>query len=417
MGSYFGADTHQYKGANQCRMNAFVKLLLLFLWPCSLALISNTLYGFEEGTLRFYIIDSVRNTPVEGVHLFYKHSTEGSFTNEDGVAEIEKIEDTLYFSHINYRLEAISSPHLIEESDTVFLIPIEHSLEEIIVRAYDGFDIKAYFKNNRQSISDRYEVKSRLRRCSYKEKVYVEGALVRLYQTQIDWWARKSHSTRGLIKDKNEVMLRSIDFSKIDDNGPIKSRYMSNEDFFKMTDLKFWLTLLTDFCDDYSVNYVKADDEDTFVSFNTISNQNKLPFSLEECLVVFDKTSNSIKYLKLEMAYPLSWSTYTLEDTTFRYSSKHHVVELSYELRESGKYELVNLNSSFDAQFQFDEEVVATRTDHQLFVLEASKSKGIDKSDQVDLNLPFYKHVPRHDNVNPKMLLTQEELEFLNEKE
>lgn len=398
-------------------MSTLIKLLLLFLWPCSLILVSNTLYGFEEGNLRFYIMDSVHNTPVEGVHLFYKHSTEGSFTNEDGIAEIERLEDTLCFSHINYRLAAISSPHVIETSDTVFLVPVEHSLEEIVVNAYDGFDIKAYFKQNKQSISDRYEVKSRLRRCSYKEKAYVEGVLTRLYQTQIDWWARKSFSKRELIKDRNEVMLRSIDFSKVEDSGLIKSRYMSNEDFFKMTDLKFWLTILTDFCDAYSVNYVKADDEGTFVSFSTISNENKLPFSFEECLVVFDNTSNSIKYLKLDMAYPLSWSTYTLEDTTFRYSSKRHVLELSYELQESGKYELVNLNSSFDAHFQFDEEVVATRTDHQLFVLEASESRGIDKSDQVDLNLPFYKHVPRHKDINPKILLTQEELEFISQKE
>lgn len=382
----------------------------------NLLLAINPQCGLQEEILRFYIVNAETDDPIESVHLFYKSSAKGSFTNEDGVAEIKKIEDTLYFSHINYRLEAISSPHLIEKSDTVFLMPIEHSLEEIVVRAYDSFDIKAYFKRNKQSISDRYEVKSRLRRCSYKEKAYVEDALIRLYQTQIDWWARKSYSTRGLIKDKNEVMLRSIDFSKVEDNGPIKSRYMSNEDFFKMTDIKFWLTILTDFCDAYSVNYIKADDEGTFVSFNTNSNQNKLPFSFEECLVVFDNTSNSIKYLKLDMAYPLSWSTYTLEDTTFRYSSKRHVVELSYELRESGKYELINLNSSFDAHFQFDEEVIATRTDHQLFVLEASKSKGIDKSDQVDLNLPFYKLVPRHENVNPKILLTKEELEFINEK-
>lgn len=375
--------------------------------------------SFFSQSKEFILIDSISNKPIDLGQISYPALEIGSVSNKDGRIRIPLKEEKIIVSHINY-LEKVFSFDVFKKKDTLFLIPKKNQLDEIVIYNLDLKKKLVHILEN--TYLENYATKKAIHKSTYKETFSVNDSLARLFQVQLNWWSKNAlFKTEKPINKQNIIALESVDYSKIkkinsnftNSNGA----YIENKTFFRFLHLNYLLTIFKDLTSDFVVKSIVKDSNNIKVYFNaTLIENGKEVFNFNKSLVVFDKEYTAIKYLKLNMLYNSEFekAISKLHKTPYQKKTTKHSIELSFKNLKNNKLSINYFISELEGVIKAKNFTDTIFTKQSLFVSESVLGKKLKKSN-INFHEPFYKNLPTSlKNNDVKILLTNEEKEFLN---
>jgi hypothetical protein len=386
----------------------------LFFFSVVLA-ISLNLYGQSK---KITILDQTTHDPIDLVNVYYPRLSEGTITNEEGVLNIATRNDTLTFSHLNYAPLKLPDSTL-KAIDTIYMNPIVNNLEEVVV--YD-FDLKKRLEKVAKLYGRLYLTDHNTNETTYKEILKINNRLVRLIQVQLIWW-QKSYNydfAKGIYK-QCAFSLKGIDFSKIPtEDAPLSDGgYLENDFMIPAFYLNYYFVYLFKYTVDIFIDEVLKLNGSTKVVFTApVVSNGKIAANLVKSEIVFDNESGAITYLKFNIQYPDKMTKEFSERRKVAYESAitRLLLELNFKQVQENKWLLASFKSKIMGHFAYNGKDDTFEMKQELYVTKTTKGKKIDKSQKLDLKKPFYENFPSGIPLENKILLTKEELDFINQK-
>ncbi len=398
--------------ANEMNMNTMY-IIRLFTFLVTMVLGLNMYSQYKQLT----VLDKTTHEPIELVNVFYSKFNEGSITNRDGKLRIETRKDTLTFSHINYATLKLNDSSL-QVVDSIYLEPIVNTLDEVIL--YD-FDLKQKLEFVSKNYEKLYMESQTTNETTYKEKLKINNRLARLIQVQLSWWQKGYKYDFSMGMDKQcAFILKGIEYSKIPtENASLADgAYLENDFMIPAFYLNYYLLFLHQYTTDIFIDQVLKIRGVTQVIFSAPVVLNDTTLSnLVRSEVAFDNVSGAITYLKFNMQYPDNPKQEFSERRKVYYESATTSLNLELNFKQVfyKKWFLSSFKSNVVGNISYSGKHEAFEMKQELFITKTSKGKNIDKAKIIMLNKPFYENFPSGVTLENNILLTKEELDFVNE--
>ncbi|MDX6747343.1 hypothetical protein SHK09_11110 [Polaribacter sp. PL03] len=387
------------------------KITLLTLLFLNLALFSQS--------KEFVIVDANSNKPVDLAQISYPTLATGSISNEDGKIRIPLHKQNILVSHINY-VEKEYPFDIFYKKDTIFLVPKNIQLDEIII---SNVDLKAKFSNIlKKTYLSNYSTKRAINKSTYKETFKINDSLNRLFQVQLNWWSKEALFKSGkAIHKQNKIFLESVDYSKIKQTDAsilnANGAYIANKDLFRVLHLNYWLEVLNNLTFDFNVKSIEKEKKAIKIYFDaTLIEKGKEIYYHKNSVIVFDENYNYIKYLKLNMFYNTKFEkgVSRLHKIPNEKKTTKHSVELSFKRLKNNKQILNYFISEFEGIIKTKKYIDTVVSKQSIFISESLLDKKL-KKENIDFYKPFFENLPTNlKNNDVKILLTKEEKGFLN---
>lgn len=292
--------------------NLLISLVLL--------IVSNYIYSQNSITIKGVIYDATDNLTIGGVHIYPKEFATGTFTEDDGVFEIQLPKtlrsDTLVISCIGYKTEKIKISEI--KSEEIYLTQNETMLAEIaIVSEYQPKKIlqKAYknIKNN-FPYKESYSAKA-----NFREYTKKNDKTIHFFELYLD------------IKDKgfayNPSKSSSVEIEEV------FSLINNDVDFYYWASSYFWHWGSKGYID---INKLKKEryivDSITYIETDKIMHITYIPPVKKE--ITYEGGKIGVYDFEVD-------SVVTYYDSTLQYNTKHHyVINMT-------NYAILNLSKSF----------------------------------------------------------------------
>ncbi|QZT38949.1 hypothetical protein K5X82_08640 [Halosquirtibacter xylanolyticus] len=361
------------------------------------------------------VIDKSTRKPIELVHVYYPNLDIGSISNAEGVVKIDKqLRDTIAFSNVAFKTKIIVSD--IALPDTVYLEPSDYFLDEIVV----GYNLRKKIEEVLQYYNENYLISSSLNRCTYKEVIKVDDNISRLNQVQLDWWSKKSSfRKRRKLENENKFSLRSIDYAKRD-TAFVSKCFLNNRYLLPRLYISWYLDALLKIVDDNTIiiNKVEKNHLQTKVVFSTNDyiKEGSLLYNLVKNYIIFDNKSNAVT--------EIYWNAVNKDEVRkrirgksgekFTIENKRQVFHLSLQKLNNNKWTINYFHSRAIAEVFYQGKKHQTDIEQGFVITGVSKDK-LD-GDIIDIDRPFYLNFPTHTSIKNTLVLTKEELQYINKK-
>lgn len=363
----------------------------------------------------YHVIDSITNKPLGKVSVLFSSNNQGSLANDAGNVKVNldgKI-DTLNFSFIGYEKLKIYGLNLMGK-DTIKLKPTLFMLEDVKVYS---LDLKAKLAKTIKEYGKYYHLKPMNYHATYKESVYLNDSLTRLNQSQINWYNKLFRFlNKRTFEKENQISLESVDFSKSASNAINfdNSLHISNDDFFKFQFPNFYQFLIKQ-SGDIEIDSIISYNEVQKVVFSTELLENgKVYGKINNGVIYFEKNTNALQKVSLLIEY-LDIKNDTIDKkTNKKYSISTNKIFIELEFKKvNSKWGISFYKANVIGEILYDDRVRKFNGVQELFVTKTLKGKEIPKKDRVLLSKPFYKNTPAFKGLNTKMILTKQELDFI----
>ncbi len=361
------------------------------------------------------IVDSLTHKPIALAHLSYPLLEIGSISNADGKVKVLLKKEELLISHINYGDKKLSFDTFLRK-DTIYLKPKVNSLEEVVIY---NINLKKKLDFVLDNYHKLYFTKSLLKECTYKESFKVNDSLTRLFQVQLQWWSKHNlFQPKKSFKKENKLSIENVDYSKIKiTNNLVSKGYIENKAFFRILQLNFLVSILKNNSKDVFITLVQKNEQTTKIIFDAdYFEQKKKLYSYTNSTIIFDTKTGAIKYLKFNMEYHTDFKKQKSKQKKISYQSRtiFHSEELSFKKMKNGKLSINYFISILKAEIKEGAKKYNVTGSQKLFITKTESKKRFKKK-KIDLNKPFYESIPNYHHKNNKILLTKEEVLFVNQ--
>lgn len=359
------------------------------------------------------IKDIVTGAAIPDVNVQYSKLNEGTISNLDGMVRIAT-QDTITLSHLSYTTKKTTYAEY-GDNKIIYLDPGEISLDEVVVSNFDlKFKLKFVLENYRKLYVN--GEKSYL--TTYKETFRANDSLVRLFQVKAEWWNVDYEMVfeKSLTK-QNHFQLTSTDFKKLEALDNDFQVAIKNQDFLKSLFLNHHLYFMIYFTKEISIHSINKQKYATKVVFSApIEDKGIILRYYENCEVYFDNITGAVLKLKSNV---VERDDAPFDDAKFasgkRGLAKTEVFtsEVSF-VEANNKLRLTKFNLQLKALLKT--EGVTTRILHEqsFFINKFYDGQRIAKNQRINLyKYSFFESIPELMTNNPTILLTQEEMEFM----
>jgi hypothetical protein len=363
----------------------------------------------------FTIVDASLKLPVSNVNIFNQKSLQGTISNDDGKFKILNNNDTLTFSHIAFKIKKISINKQYTK-DTVFLVPKEIKLDEIIISNIDLKNKLQFILNNFNKL---YDTEKKILECTYKEKLKVNNNLVRLSQVQLEWWNRNyNYDFKEKLKTQNQIKIVNIDYSKklefqniLSNGGFIENKYL-----FEYLHLNYYPNYIISYAKNIVIKLVKKGDTNTKIIFNAnIVVGNKIIAKLVNSSIYFNNETNAIEKLNLQINYLNQTKKGLSRIDKIPYKSKvqTHFLDINFNYDYKNKLILSSFFSKIIGAVEYNQTQDKLLIEQYFIITGIKKGKKIKRKYRVNLSQPLYDSFPISKNGSEKILLSKEEMSFI----
>ncbi|AZQ59889.1 hypothetical protein EJ994_14185 [Maribacter sp. MJ134] len=371
--------------------------------------------GIFSQTKDLVVLNSETSEGLDLVNVFYPKLNEGSITNASGKVRIELRKDSLTFSHINYSSSRVSYENL-STIDTIYLVPKENTLSEVIVT---NFDLKKKLRTTFENYSKYYPTLAITNESTYKEVYRTNNKLARLIQVQLKWWHKDyKYNFKKNLNKQSEFSLVEIDYSKISNDSTLsKAGFIENKSLVPTFHLNYYILYLLDYCNEIYIDKLIKNENSTKVIFTSdVFDNNEKIASLNKSELIFDE-KGAIIYLKFILDYNnFSYEEYSeRKRTKYTGQTQRQIMELNFKQINNSIYNLSSYKSQLLGTISYSGNTDSFDIRQELFITKSYKSKSIKNSEIIDLEKPFYENITSYKNLENKILLTSEELEFIND--
>lgn len=367
-----------------------------------------------------FVQDANTKQPIPDVYVNFKNHSKGNFTNKDGLTYLNFESDSVIVHHIAYLPEIILLKNT-DDTIKVFLQQYFNQLDEVKVVHFDLIkSIDFVFRNYTKLYID-YSVE---RECTFKEVVQSNGNYLRLLQMQLKWWSKASHI--DLKKETNKycaISLNNIEFFK-NDTVSLNDVSAKGEVFVTKNGLISTLYLNTQLGSLYQfkdgLNYsISGATESTFtVDFKTEWKKFEHADIQLSGSIVFDTNTKAVLDLTIDRIYKnfikKKYSEKTKKEYEVEQLKASHSIHFYKNKEGKLSVKVARLSGEVVSRFLNKEQKVSV-TNH-FFVLSEEKQRKATQTNNVDLDKPIYKSIATEIKNSASVLLSKEELEFINAK-
>ena len=371
----------------------------------------------KSQTSEFIIMDSSTTRPVSSVNVFSFNTLEGTISNKEGRIKIPTNDDVFILSHVGYQTKEVAFHQGLE--DSIYLIPNTIELQEVSI---SNVDIEKKLQYVLENYDQLYETSPALFESTYKESLKVSGEMARLSQVQLQWWNKSYKYNFDRPFDKqNQMSVEAIDYSKILDNRTILANggFLDNKNFFQFVHLNYYPVFLSSFGRDIHITAVENQEQVMKITFDAaVEVDGETVSRLKDCELYFDNETGAILELYFQIIYennPVEGFSRTLK---IPYTSvmKKHELRISFNKVPDSKLMLSSFYSHINADVQYQDKIEQLEINQNIFITKSAGNKPIRRKDRIDLTIPFYESFPTNKQSDSKILLSQEELAFIEGK-
>lgn len=388
------------------RKICFYSLLLILF--CSTA---------QSQYLELVVRDRATEEPIPYVSVFNEKRQEGTISNAEGKIKLLISADTLLVSHVAYRNIKVNAQENSTKS-TLYLEPKPLLLEEVII--YD-IDLKKIINKILKKYHIIYLSGSQTYYGTYKETYKVNRELERLSQFKIRFWHKDyMMNFRKPFEKQYQISIDSVDYSKRKKDKLISGGSIILGDLFKSIHLNHFIVLMLYSATDITIDSISKKDDITEIAFKSpIEEKNKYIGNISG-MITFDKQLTKI----LKLAYTYTSSDDFVQKGFTRKDSIPFVVKnqsiyrhISFAERK-GKLVLSYFNHIVDIDVKYKNDIIGSSVNStvDLFVSKIEKGKKTKNHMVVPLNKPLHENLPELKKSVPNIVLSKEELNFINER-
>ncbi len=404
-----------------------MKKTFLLLFLISLSYLGNAQY------IELDVKEAYTNIPISYVNFIYQGKNEGTISNLDGKVKLAINKDTIVVSHLGYETKKIVSSHF-KNGESLSLIPSKTNLQEVVL--YGDSRLKEKIKYIFKNYYSIYVQGPKTYEATYKETYKVNDTLARLSQARIRFWNKTySYDFQKPLKKQIQVGVDAVDYAKSLKGNLAFGGHIEN--YFSSIHLNGYLLYILNEKNNLIIEAINKNNEVTEVNFSASStfkptnNNDEITQDVIGTLVFDNETGGILKLTykfktkgtinkiskgkktSFDEINPVSIQSlyFTKEDGKLRLA--RHNIQLKGKIKHQTKD---SISTSFDSHFNSD-----------LFITKISKGKKIPLGKRIDLSKGLFNYIKdkRLQSINikdtptqnPKILLTQEELAFINRKE
>lgn len=362
----------------------------------------------------FVIKDSISGIVIPDVNLQYSTLNEGTISNLDGKVQIIK-RDTIILSHLSYKTKRIPYEQY-ATLNTLYLEPGEIALNEVVV---SNFNLKQKLRTVLENYSQFYIVGEKNYQATFKESFRINDSLARLFQVKMEWWnADYELVFEESWTNQNHFQFIVTDYEKISGLEKDFQVSLKNSDFLKSLFLNHYLYFLVFESKEFLIHVVDKQEDVTRVAFSVPLEENGVIVrDCENCEIFFDNTSGAV--LKLNTAL-IERSNEIFVNEELKLTEKNAARTTAFTREISffpygNKLRLNKLNVTISADVKVKDVITHVKHEESLYVTKVLDAAKISKSKRINLyKNSFYESIPKLMSNTPNILLTKEEINFVN---
>lgn len=363
------------------------------------------------------IIDKETNEPISDVNVVFSNSDEGTISNLDGKIKVGITSNVMTLSHITYKTLKLKFQDL-DSANIVYLSPANIVLDEVVVY---NLDLKEKLRQVLSNYDNLYVNGDKTYQCTYKEGFRVNDSLVRLFQTRMQWWNSNYRLDFEAPFDKqNQVKIEGVDYSKLELDKNVFGGSLVNRDFFNFLHLDYYLYVIINLGKGISINSIEKIDDFTKIVFDASIEENEVVVGdLKKNEIYFNNETGAIHKLITKFIPAQSniqKGITRVEKLAFSYQSKTLIRYVSF-VNHGDKLRLnqFRLQDIGEVKYEKNNAIFKIENQQNLYITMVELGKKIPKKERIDLKLPFHESLPEFNKSIPKIILTNEEQEFINE--
>ena len=370
---------------------------------------------FQTQTLRkIKIIDAQDGKPIANARIIFNN--EVVYSNDDGFALITENVSNMEVSQSGYQSQKIT-----KISEQIKLKPIYNDIEEIRIV---NVDIKELFKNVQKNLKKNYFSEPSLYDITYKQKDSDNDSLNFLMIANAKLWTSSNSYNFKSAFNKNyddfiQIDLENIKYLKSDitDNDICKGYSLNqSKDFVGNIFLNYEMQRTNYYFEikdaKFSGRLLNENGDEQTISFKVISSEIDVNGKL-----VYNKKDKALLYYELEYDQTKSPSVKrkTMEGQELEYKVGNGIIIYDF-YKKDGKYFPAQSKTMGFTFCTLNNETHKIHFDREIVFQKHNSTQTNGLTNKIDLSKLIWKNVPTNQSKESKVLLSQEEEKFVNEK-